>query len=54
MASGSDIIGSAAASKSKKVYMGRAPEIIELVLGCMFDKLVPILEINVLFKDDKR
>jgi benzoyl-CoA reductase/2-hydroxyglutaryl-CoA dehydratase subunit BcrC/BadD/HgdB len=39
-----DIIGSACTSKSKEVYMVFPSELAQLVLGCMFDKLVPVFE----------
>jgi benzoyl-CoA reductase/2-hydroxyglutaryl-CoA dehydratase subunit BcrC/BadD/HgdB len=44
MTVGGDNIGFAAASKSKGVYVATPTDIFQMVLGCVFNKIVPILE----------
>jgi len=44
MAPGFDILGSALASKSKDVRVSYLPWVFQTVAGCIFDKIVPILE----------
>lgn len=44
MSGGFDLIGAAIMSKSKDVYTGRIEFTFLLVLGCIFDKMAPVLE----------
>jgi hypothetical protein len=44
MAPGIDVIGSAAASQSKELCMTHHSWAFQIVVGCIFDKIVPILE----------
>jgi benzoyl-CoA reductase/2-hydroxyglutaryl-CoA dehydratase subunit BcrC/BadD/HgdB len=44
MSAGFEILGSALVSRSKEVYVANLAPILQFVLGCIFDKMVPILE----------
>lgn len=44
MCPGAETIGSVIACKSKDVYMVHLPWAFEIIIGCVFDKMVPVLE----------